>query len=95
LINLIAIATDVELTNFIKKPLMETLVITLKNAKARKLLQDLEELEILKVIDDPYLQRRTINSKISDLKSKIASPMKEDAIDEQLQKIRNEWQPNI
>jgi hypothetical protein len=74
---------------------METLVITLKNAKARKLLQDLEELEILKVIADPYLHRRTVNSKISDLKSKIASPMKEDAIDDQLQKIRDEWQPNI
>ncbi len=74
---------------------METLVITLKNDKARKLLQDLEELDILEVMDGAYLHTKTEESKISDLKNKIASPMKEDAIDEQLQKIRNEWQPNI
>ena len=74
---------------------METLVITLKNDKARKLLQDLEELEILQVIEDSSLPKKSIEVKISDLKNKIASPMKEEAINSQLQQIRNEWQPNI
>ncbi|MEJ7681790.1 MAG: hypothetical protein WKG06_28880 [Segetibacter sp.] len=74
---------------------METLVITLKNDKARKLLQDLEDLEILEVIDSSSLTKKSIGVKISDLKNKIASPMQEEAINTQLQEIRNEWQPNI
>lgn len=36
---------------------METFVITLKNDKARKLLQDLEELEILEVIEGHTLKK--------------------------------------
>ncbi len=71
---------------------METLVIQLKNDKARKLLQDLEELEILEVINESYLQKNSAGLKIFDLKNKIASPMKEEAIIIQLQEIRNEWQ---
>ncbi len=74
---------------------METLVITIKNDKARKLLQDLEELEILTVMEGADIHKKTPKLKISDLKNKIATPMDDDAIDDQLQKIRNEWQPDI
>ena len=74
---------------------METLVIALKNDKARKLLQDLEELEILQVMEESSLPKKSIEVKISNLKNKIALPMKEEAIDRQLQQIRNEWQPKI
>lgn len=74
---------------------METLVITLKNDKARKLLQDLEELEILAVIDSSSLTKKSFGLKISDLKNKIVSPVKEEVINIQLQEIRNEWQPTI
>jgi hypothetical protein len=80
---------------YAKSLLMETLIIRLKTDKARKLIQDLEDLEILKVIDKPYLRRQSENSKISELKNKIATPMKDDAINRQLEQIRNEWQPNI
>lgn len=74
---------------------METLVITLKNNKARKLLQDLEELEILEVMNDSSFTKKSAGVKISDLKNRITSPMKEEAINSQLQQIRNEWHPNI
>ncbi len=74
---------------------METLVVRLHNDKARRLLQDLEDLKILTVIDAPYLNRKSSASKISDLKKKITSPMTEDAINQQIEKIRTEWQRNI
>ncbi len=48
---------------------METVLIRLKNDKARKLLQDLEELEILEVMDGTYVDTKTWASKISDLKT--------------------------
>ena len=74
---------------------METLIIILKNNKARKLLQDLEDMEILKIINKPYLRTQSGSSNISELKNKISTPMKEDAINRQLEQIRREWQPNI
>lgn len=74
---------------------METLIIRLKNNKAKKLLQDLEDMEILKIINKPYLRTQSGSSNISELKNKISTPMKEDAINRQLEQIRKEWQPNI
>lgn len=73
---------------------METVIITLKHIKARKLLRDLEDMDLIEVIDDAYLQRKP-DSKISDLKKSIATPMNEAVINQQLEQIRNEWQPNI
>ncbi len=43
--------------------LMETLVITLKSDKARKLLQDLEELEILEVMDEFNRKKKICRNK--------------------------------
>lgn len=75
---------------------METFMIKVKSEKATKLIRDLEQLEILEVIEAPYLRKKSVvTSNISDLKKKIVLPMKEDAINEQLERIRNEWQPNI
>lgn len=75
---------------------METFMIKVKSEKATKLIRDLEQLEILEVKETPYLRKKSVvASNISDLKKKIVLPMKEDAINEQLERIRNEWQPNI
>ena len=72
---------------------METLLITLKNGKVRKLLQDLEELEILEIMETSYLRKKSGSKKISDLT--VAEPMNEEAINQKLEEIRNEWQRNI
>ena len=72
---------------------METMTIVLKSQKARKLIQDLEELDIIEVLNE--FSSPKSESKISELKHKIVSPMSEEQIDMQMEKIRNEWQPSI
>ena len=80
---------------FYLKHTMETLVIKVKSDKARRLIQDLEELDILEVMETSLIQKKITSLNVSDLKNKISLPMNEDAINEQIEKIRNEWQPNI
>ncbi len=84
-----------ELAIFISKlSEMETLLVKLKHEKARKLLQDLEDLEILEV-KEAYNDKKFRASKISDIKNKVTLRMSEEAINQQLSEIRNEWQSNI
>jgi hypothetical protein len=66
---------------------METLVIELTNQKAYKLIKELEELHLIRVIKSP--------SKLSSLRNKIQNPMSEDDIDKQINTIRDEWQRDI
>lgn len=81
---------------FMKRLAMETLMIKVKSEKAAKLIRDLEELEILEVIETAWLRKRpAAASNIADLKKKIRLPMKEHTINEQLEQIRSEWQPDI
>jgi hypothetical protein len=63
---------------------MTTLTIELTSDKALKLLQDLEDLDIIGVVKK--------SGQLSQLRSKIKTRMSEDAIDQQLTKLRNEWQ---
>jgi ribosomal protein L12E/L44/L45/RPP1/RPP2 len=74
---------------------METMVIKVKNEKAKRLIQDLEELDIIEVLEKLSVPENRLPSNISDLRKRIASPMKEDEINEQLEKIRKEWQQDI
>lgn len=77
---------------------METITIKVKSEKAAKLIRDLEALEILEVIETTYLRKKAPlaeTSSLSELKNKISIPMKEEAINAQLEKIRNEWQRDI
>lgn len=67
---------------------MEKLLIELTNKKAYRLLKELEELNLIKMIKIPSL-------KLSSLRKKIQEPMSEKQIDEQLQQIREEWQRDI
>jgi hypothetical protein len=66
---------------------METYVIELTNERAYKLLKELEELHLIRLIKTPV--------KISSLRKKIKTPMSNEDIDEQLKMIREEWQRDI
>ncbi len=70
-----------------KKERMDTLLIQLTNAKAYRLLQDMEELNLIRIVKEPV--------HLSSLRRKIKTRMNNQAIDEQLQSIRNEWQNDI
>ena len=66
---------------------METLLIQVTNSKAYKLLQDMEELNLIRVLKEPV--------KISSLPNKIKTKMSNEDIDKQLKIIRSEWQRDI
>ncbi len=73
---------------------METVIVTLKHAKAKKLLQDLEEMDVIEIQDSSYLSKKPATDKIGNLKFAITTPMSESSIDEQLSQLRNEWERN-
>ncbi|WP_316805868.1 hypothetical protein [Pedobacter agri] len=66
---------------------MNTLTIELTNEKAYKILKELEELKLIKVIKNSV--------KASTLRNQIKSPMSSDTIDVQLNDLRSEWQRDI
>lgn len=66
---------------------MDTLIIELTNQKAYKLLKELEELHLIKVI------KKSV--KTSELRNQIKSQMNAEAIDAQLNDLRGEWQRDI
>jgi hypothetical protein len=63
---------------------MDTVIIQLTNQKAYKLLQDMEELDLIKVLKEPL--------KMSSLRGQVRTPMSNEEIDKQLNAIREEWQ---
>lgn len=67
---------------------MSTITIELTNAKAYKLIEDMEELNLIRV-----LKRK--HADISSLRRKIKHRMTKEQIDQQLDSIRKEWQRNI
>lgn len=76
---------------------METVTVTLKHAKAKKLLQDLEEMDIIQVNSEIFVRKGTpsLDKPISALKDMIQTPMSEAEIDQQLEQLRNEWERNF
>jgi len=63
---------------------MDTVIIQLKNQKAFKLLEDMEELDLIKVLKQ--------SPDVSSLRGLIKKPMSSEDIDKQLNEIRKEWQ---
>jgi len=61
---------------------MDTVIIQLTNQKAYKLLLDMQELELIKLLKSPD---------IASLRGMIKSPMSNEEIDKQLNELRNEW----
>ena len=70
---------------------METVVVQLKHAKAKQLLQNVAEMDLIQVIGDASLLRKPV-SPISDLKGQIHTPMTEEQINQQLEQLRNDWE---
>ncbi|QKZ15392.1 hypothetical protein [Spirosoma sp. KUDC1026] len=66
---------------------MNTLEIELVNQKALKLLQDMEELNLIRVLKK--------KSGVSALRKQIQTRMSETEIDNQLLSVRAEWKRNI
>jgi hypothetical protein len=66
---------------------MTTLMIELTNDNALKILQDLEELQLIRVVKKPL--------QLSSLRTRIKTRMSEEAIDQQVNKLRDEWQRDI
>jgi hypothetical protein len=66
---------------------MDTVIIQLTNQKGYKLLQDMEELDLIRVLKEPM--------KLSSLRGQIRTPMSNEEIDKQLNAIREEWQREI
>lgn len=65
----------------------DILTIEVTNHKAYKLLEDLEDMEIIRVVRKPPL--------LSQLRGKIHTRISNKDIDKQLDKIRKEWQRDI
>jgi hypothetical protein len=63
---------------------MDTVIIQLTNQKAYKLLEDMEELDLIKVLKG--------SPDISSLRGLIKTPMSNEEIDKQLNEIRKEWE---
>lgn len=70
---------------------METVLVGLKNHKAKKLLKDLEDLNLIELINED----KDCKVVLSTLKDTVISKMNESEIDSQLQSIRDEWQRDI
>ena len=66
---------------------MKTIEIEITDDKALKLLLDMEEMHLIKVIRN--------RSPLSALRKQIKSPMTEQEIDSQLNTLRNEWRRDI
>ena len=67
---------------------MTTLTIELTNEKALRILQDLEDLHIIRVVKKKPAQ-------LSGLRDKIKIRMTTENIDKQVNELRNEWQRDI
>jgi hypothetical protein len=65
---------------------METVIVQLTNKKAYKLLEDMEELDLIKLKKSPD---------VSALRGMIKTPMSNEDIDKQLAELRGEWKRDI
>lgn len=74
---------------------METVIVILKNAKAKKLLESLAELDLIALHTEMPLLRKAESTGGLNLLQKPKSPMSEEEIDQQLEGLRNEWERNI
>ncbi|SEL29742.1 hypothetical protein [Parapedobacter koreensis] len=66
---------------------MQTILVELKNQKAYRLLKELEDLQLIRLVKVP--------TKLSALRKQVKTPMAETEIDKQLTELRSEWQRDI
>ena len=68
---------------------METMIIGIKNQKAKQLLTDLAELGLIEIKSDNTVFP---DVKLAGLKNRITAKIDEAHINAQLQQLRSEWQ---
>jgi hypothetical protein len=66
---------------------MQTVLVELTNQKAYRLLKELEDLQLIRVVKTP--------SNLSSLRKRVKTPMTEAEIDKQLTELRDEWHRDI
>ncbi len=67
---------------------METVTIEIKNSKAMKLLEDLENLDIIKIHSE---EKRISKDKASKYRGSISSATADNLL-KHVEKVRNEWE---
>ncbi len=67
---------------------MQTVLIQIENNKAFHLLQELEQLNILKIVDDNFITKKT---KISDKYKGVFTKKDAENFNQHTQTMRNEW----
>jgi hypothetical protein len=71
---------------------MQTITIEVSDTKTLKLIEDLESLNLIKIIKDKL---PSTGKKLSDILSGSISPEEADAMNLELSKMRNEWERGI
>lgn len=74
---------------------METVLVGLKNEKAKKLLDSLAELDLIELKKISGNTKENSKTRLSDLKNLISHKMTEKAINQQIKALRKEWQRDI
>lgn len=69
--------------------------MTLKHASAKKLLRDLEEMDLITVTEQPTTSKDFSSVKISELKNLMQEPKDGENVDQQIEQLRNEWERNF
>lgn len=74
---------------------MEKVVVQLKHAKAKELLQNLAEMDLIE-IKESTSHPENESTKISNLRKMMKPPSEtNDGIDTKLEELRNEWERNF
>ncbi len=67
------------------------MIVQLKHEKAKQLLKSLEDLDLIRLVDDEVFILQNSPSNITDSRNQIHAPMTEEQIDMQLKQLRDEW----
>ena len=71
---------------------MEKITIELKDSKARKLIESLEALNLLKIVKD---KKKTKGKKLSERLAGSISTVEAKKMHDELEQVRNEWERGI
>ena len=74
---------------------MQAITIQPSNERTLKLIKDLEELELLKIISTPNSSSSKKKKSLSNILSGSISKKEADDLNAQVKKMRSEWERNI
>ena len=74
---------------------MATLTIQINNNKTLKLIQDLDALDLIRILKNKKLATITTEKKLSSILNKSITQKQADKMTKELNQMRNEWERNI